>query len=103
MGYFLETTGDAGWADRIERCVFSAGLGSITKDFRAMQYFSCPNQFLATGTSDHNAFKYGKTWMQYRPIHETECCIGNIHRLFRKRSPRVRTQCWNSVLLAARC
>ena len=103
MGYFLETTGDAGWADRIERCVFNAGLGSITKDFRAMQYFSCPNQFLATGTSDHNAFKYGKTWMQYRPIHETECCIGNIHRLFRKRSPRVRTQCWNSALLAARC
>ena len=82
MGYFLETTGDAGWADRIERCAFNAGLGSITKDFRAMQYFSCPNQFLATGTSDHNAFKYGKTWMQYRPIHETECCIGNIHRLF---------------------
>lgn len=103
MGYFLETTGDAGWADRIERCVFNAGLGSITKDFRAMQYFSCPNQFLATGSSDHNAFKYGKTWMQYRPIHETECCIGNIHRLFRKRSPRVRTQCWNSALLAARC
>lgn len=103
MGYFLETTGDAGWADRIERCVFNAGLGSITKDFRAMQYFSCPNQFLATGTSDHNAFKYGKTWMQYRPIHETECCIGNIHRLYRKRSPRVRTQCWNSALLAARC
>ena len=82
MGYFLETTGDADWADRIERCAFNAGLGSITKDFRAMQYFSCPNQFLATGTSDHNAFKYGKTWMQYRPIHETECCIGNIHRLF---------------------
>ena len=103
MGYFLETTGDAGWADRIERCVFNAGLGSITKDFRAMQYFPCPNQFLATGSSDHNAFKYGKTWMQYRPIHETECCIGNIHRLFRKRSPRVRTQCWNSALLAARC
>lgn len=45
-----------------------------------MQYFSCPNQFIATGNSNHNGFKYGLTWMAYRPIHETECCIGNLHR-----------------------
>lgn len=81
MGYFLTTTGDSQWADRIEKSVFNAGLGAITKDFRSMQYFSCPNQFIATGNSDHNAFKHGKTWMAYRPIHETECCIGNVHRL----------------------
>ena len=80
MGYYLMTTGDAEWADRIERSVFNAGLGAITKDFRSMQYFSCPNQFIATGNSDHNQFKRGLTWMAYRPIHETECCIGNVHR-----------------------
>ena len=45
-----------------------------------MQYFSCPNQFIATGNSNHNEFKRGLTWMAYRPIHETECCIGNLHR-----------------------
>lgn len=82
MGYFLMTTGDASWADKIERCMFNAAFGCITKDFKAMQYFSCPNQFIATGNSDHNGFKYGKTWMEYRPIHETECCIGNLHRYF---------------------
>lgn len=80
MGYFLTTTGDADWADRIEKSVFNAGMGAITKDFKAMQYFSCPNQFIATGNSDHNRFKHGRTWMAYRPIHETECCIGNVHR-----------------------
>ena len=80
MGYYLMTTGDAEWADRIEKSVFNAGMGSITKDFKAMQYFSCPNQFIATGTSNHNEFKRGLTWMAYRPIHETECCIGNVHR-----------------------
>lgn len=80
MGYYLMTTGDAQWADRIEKCIFNAGLGAITKDFRSMQYFSCPNQFIATGNSNHNDFKYGLTWMAYRPIHETECCIGNLHR-----------------------
>ena len=74
------TTGDAQWADRIEKGIFNGGLGSITKDFRSMQYFSCPNQFIATGNSNHNGFKYGLTWMAYRPIHETECCIGNLHR-----------------------
>ena len=80
MGYYLMTTGDGQWADRIEKGIFNGGLGAITKDFKSMQYFSCPNQFISTGNSDHNRFKYGLTWMQYRPIHETECCIGNLHR-----------------------
>lgn len=80
MGYYLMTTGDSKWADRIEKGIFNGGLGSITKDFRTMQYFSCPNQVIATGISNHNGFKHGSTWMAYRPIHETECCIGNLHR-----------------------
>jgi hypothetical protein len=74
------TTGDGQWADRIEKGIFNGGLGSITKDFKSMQYFSCPNQVIATGDSNHNGFKHGLTWMAYRPIHETECCIGNLHR-----------------------
>lgn len=80
IGYFLMATGEAKWADRIERAIFNAALGAITKDFKSMQYFSCPNQFIATGNSNHNDFKHGLTWMAYRPIHETECCIGNLHR-----------------------
>lgn len=80
IGYFLMATGSAEWADRIEKAIFNAALGAITKDFKSMQYFSCPNQFIATGNSNHNDFKYGLTWMAYRPIHETECCIGNLHR-----------------------
>ncbi len=82
MGYYLMVTGDGQWADRIEKGIFNGGFGAITKDFKTMQYFSCPNQFIATGNSNHNNFKYGLTWMQYRPIHETECCIGNLHRYF---------------------
>lgn len=77
---FLTVTGDARWADRIERAVFNAGLGAVTKDFKALQYFSSVNQLIATGNSDNNAFKRGKTWMQYRPTHKTECCAGNVHR-----------------------
>lgn len=82
MGYYLMATGDGQWADRIEKAIFNAGFGAITKDFRSMQYFSCPNQFIATGSSNHNEFMKGRTWMAYRPVHETECCIGNLHRYF---------------------
>ena len=81
LGYFLEVTGDAKYADRIERCVFNAGFGAVSDDFRALQYFSNMNQFICTADSDHNPFKRGKTWMQYRPTHETECCAGNVQRI----------------------
>ena len=80
VGYALELTGDAKYADEIEKCVFNAGPGAVTKDFKALQYFSNLNQFLARGDSNHNTHSYGSTWMQYRPTHETECCAGAVHR-----------------------
>jgi len=80
LGYYLMTTGDGIYADAIEKAVFNAGPGAVTNDFRALQYFSSSNQFIATGDSDHNPFKKGSTWMAYRPTHETECCAGNVHR-----------------------
>ncbi len=82
LGYFLMVTGDASFADRLERAIYNAGFGAVTKDFKAMQYFSCPNQFLCTGSSNHNEYKKAKTWMAYRSAHEVECCIGNLHRYF---------------------
>ncbi len=82
IGYYLIVTGDATFADRLEKAVFNAGLGAVTKDFKAMQYFSCPNQVLCTGSSNHNEYKKAKTWMAYRSAHEVECCIGNLHRYF---------------------
>ena len=80
LGYYLETTGDAQYADKIERCVFNAGFGAVDNDFKSLQYFSNVNQFIATADSNHNPYFYGTTWMQYRPTHETECCAGNVHR-----------------------
>ena len=82
MGYYLMVTGDATFAGRLERAIYNAGFGAVTKDFKAMQYFSCPNQFLCTGSSNHNDYKKAKTWMAYRSAHEVECCIGNLHRYF---------------------
>lgn len=86
-GYLLLATGDAMWADRVERACFNAGPGAIKKDWKALQYFSCPNQFLATLDSDHNwpIYKeHGGRYMAYQPNpgQNTACCGGNVHRIF---------------------
>ena len=80
LAYLLQATGEARYADHIERVIFNALPGTITKDFRALQYFSCPNQVIAASTSNHNLFMRGLNWMSYRPDHEVQCCPGNLHR-----------------------
>ena len=83
-GCLLMATGDGIWGDRIERACFNAGLGAIKKDWKAVQYFSYPNQFLATQTSDHSPWhsRVSQAWMAYRPNPgaNVACCGGNAHR-----------------------
>ncbi len=83
-GYMLMATGDARWADAVERGCLNAGFGAIKKDWKALQYFSCPNQFLATINSDHNVMEHGGFMMAYQPNpgRHTACCGGNVHRVF---------------------
>lgn len=80
-GYFLMTEGLCEYADRIEKAVFNAAPGCVTKDFKALQYFSNINQFACTGDGDPNQYKRGMNRNAYRPTHETECCAGNVHRI----------------------
>lgn len=82
-GYMLMATGDAVWADRVERACFNAAPGAIRNDWKALQYFSCPNQFLATLNSDHNVMEHGGRMMAYQPNpgQRTACCGGNVHRI----------------------
>ena len=79
-GHMLRITGEAGWADRIERICLNAGMGSVTKDFTALQYYSSPNQVLATSYSSHNLQARVQPRMSYRPDFPTHCCAGNVHR-----------------------
>jgi len=82
-GYMLMATGDAAWADRIERACFNAAPGAIRNDWKSLQYFSCPNQFLATINSDHNLMEHGGRKMAFQPNpgQATACCGGNVHRI----------------------
>jgi DUF1680 family protein len=83
-GYMLMADGRAVWADRVERACFNAAPGAIKNDWKAVQYFSCPNQFLATLDSDHNVMEHGGRKMAYQPNpgQKTACCGGNVHRIF---------------------
>lgn len=83
-GYLLQATGDGSWGDHIERACFNAGPGAIRGDWQSLQYFSCPNQFLATDKSDHNVMEHGGSMMSYQPNpgRNTACCGGNVHRLY---------------------
>ena len=83
-GYMLMATGDAHWADATERACMNAGFGALKKDWKALQYFSCPNQFLATLDSDHNVMEHGGRKMAFQPNpgQETACCGGDVHRLY---------------------
>ncbi|MGB7434453.1 MAG: beta-L-arabinofuranosidase domain-containing protein, partial [Candidatus Acidiferrum sp.] len=83
-GHILMATGQGVWGDHVERACFNAGMGAIRKDWKALQYFSCPNQFLATLDSDHNVMEHGSFLMAFQPNpgKEGACCGGNVHRIF---------------------
>ena len=87
LGYLLMATGKSEYADDIERACLNAAPGAVTKDFKALQYFSCPNQVVADRTSNHNEFSHGSAWMSYRPNPERNAVRGMSTALCRTLSP----------------
>lgn len=88
LGYLLMASGDAPWADLVERATFNALPGAVTKDFRQLQYFSAVNQLVLALTN--HATPHNPTRMAYRAAHDTECCTGNINRAM----PNYVTRLW---------
>ncbi len=80
-GYLLAATGTAEYADKIEKAAFNAAPGCVTSDFKALQYFSCPNQVLATRNSNHNYFFQGNTGMQFTSNSWVKCCAGEVSKI----------------------
>ncbi|HHV99281.1 MAG TPA: hypothetical protein GXX36_06880 [Clostridiaceae bacterium] len=93
VGYLLMATGNAEYADKIERACFNAAPGAVRSDFKGLQYFSCPNQVIADRSSNHNTYNKGEPWMSYRPdpanIH---CCPGEVNRIM----PNYAARMWMS-------
>jgi hypothetical protein len=80
LGYLYMITGDSKYGDWIEDAVFNAGLGSVDDDFKANQYFSCPNQVVANNNCNHAKFYRGHEWMSFAPKQLLGCCVGNVNR-----------------------
>jgi len=80
-GYLFMATGDSGYLDRIEKACFNAAPGAVRYDFKALQYFSGPNQVVAGHNTNHAPQSTGNTWMSYRPKPGTECCTGQVNRI----------------------
>lgn len=81
MGWYLMATGESCAADEMELAVFNAFPGAVTKDFRQLQYFSCPNQVILGKNSNHAECAFGEKWMCYSPKPGTECCTGEVNRI----------------------
>lgn len=80
MGYLLEATGNAEYADKIERAILNAAFGAIGPHFNTIQYFSSVNQVIATRNSTTIEAYKNAPRMAYQPHHYPECCVGNICR-----------------------
>ncbi|MEA2011984.1 MAG: glycoside hydrolase family 127 protein [Verrucomicrobiota bacterium] len=81
-GYMLMATGNAEYADKIERACFNAAPAAVKDDFKALQYFSSPNQVIADKFSCHTPQACGAEWMSYRPKPGTECCTAQVTRIW---------------------
>lgn len=80
LGHLLIASRDPSLADCMERICFNALPGAVTPDFRALQYFSGPNQVVAGPQTNHHPHGKGHAHVSYRPNPATECCPGNVHR-----------------------
>lgn len=101
LGYLLMATGEAKYADGIEKACFNAAPGAVRSDFRALQYFSCPNQTIASSNSNHNIYHRGEKWMSYRPNPGTECCPGEVNRIMPNYAARMWLENGNGGVAAA--
>lgn len=79
-GKLLQATGNPVYADKIEKAAFNAAPGAVTPDYKAMQYFSCPNQVIVGNNTNHNDYMKGNSSMQFAPSAWIKCCPGQVSR-----------------------
>jgi hypothetical protein len=101
VGYLVMATGNADYADKIERACFNAAPGAVTEDFNFLQYFSCPNQVVAAHNTNHNIYFRGDRTMSYATAHIAACCSGNVNRIMPNFASRLWLKDKDNGLVAA--
>jgi hypothetical protein len=100
-GYLLMATGNADYADKIERACFNAAPGAVSEDFNLLQYFSCPNQVIAAHNTNHNVYFRGDRTMSFATAHIAACCSGNVNRIMPNFASRLWLKDKDNGLVAA--
>lgn len=76
----LRLSGDASWADHLERIAYNALPAQITDDFTAKQYYQQTNQVSCThGTDGFSTPHYGTDNM-FGTLNGYPCCLSNMHQ-----------------------
>lgn len=101
VGWMFMATGDVKFLDAIEWACLNAAPGAVTPDFKALQYFSCPNQMVAAHNTCHTEMARGSKCMSYRPKPGTECCTGQVNRIMPNYVARQWMRGSDGALLAA--
>lgn len=104
LGYFLMATRNVKYADMIEKAIFNAAPGAISKHFENLQYFSTDNQFICTNSSNHGKegrFYFNANMTQYSPESSPACCTGNVHRAMPNYTARMWMTDMNGGITAA--
>ena len=73
-------TGEADYADRIEKIAFNALPSQVTDDYMARQYFQQANQVMATRQVRNFADNHGGTDLCYGLLSGYPCCTSNMHQ-----------------------
>lgn len=89
LGYLTMATGDAVWADRLDKMFWNAGLGHISQDWLSAAYFSGCNQVAVPARGNYRgspvprrrARHYFALTYSGSPGGTAKCCAGNLHRL----------------------
>jgi hypothetical protein len=76
----LEITGDAAWADHLERIAYNALPTQITDDFSARQYYQQINQIQITREARNFSTPHEDTDLVFGELSGYPCCTSNLHQ-----------------------
>ncbi len=80
LDYLFKATGDLKYADMLEHLILNCAPSPLFHDFKALQYFSSPNQVISAYNTNYSNHIPHNPRMAYLADHYPECCTGNINR-----------------------
>ncbi|MFC2087274.1 beta-L-arabinofuranosidase domain-containing protein [Bacteroidota bacterium] len=81
--WMLRITGDASYADRIEKIFFNAAPAPVARDFKTMCYYQSMNRYSSTNPSETplNPGPEKEKYKFTRIGHPVQCCVSNLNRV----------------------